>query len=214
MNNIIEIEFENLVMKGLKGAGYPSDSIVPGWKYKNVFFDIAVIDQETQIPLMIIECKTISDAYSMKTAINQLRRYSDLLDYPVKTCAAFYTGDQKFEFYDFTKKVKDSQLPISACGPIALPSYEEIKTGAKSKFFGVQKAHKERYINGLKIFCWGIIPTLIVTWFVLDALSLYPLTTERLILSGTLILSLLLPFFGEIKVGEVILSNKKKGGEK
>lgn len=214
MTEITERELERLVIEELKRIGYPSETIVPEWKNKNNRIDIVVMDQDTQIPLMIIECKSVPNSHSMDAAANQLRRYMDALDYPVRAYAAFHGTNGKVEFYDFTKKINKYKVPISECGPTDLPSYEEIRTGAESKYINAQKKQKRRYINGLKIFCWGFIPIFIVAFFILDAFSLYPLTTERLILLGILILSLLLPFFGEIKVGEVTLSNKKKDEEK
>ena len=215
MTEINGRELERLVIEELKRIGYPTETIVPEWKNKNNRIDIVVMDQDTQIPLMIVECKSVPNSHSMDAAANQLRRYVDTLDYPVKAYAAFLgTNGKMVEFYDFTKKRNDYKVPISECGPTDLPSYEEIRTGAESKYINAQKKQKRRYINGLKLFCWGIIPILIVALFILDVFSLYPLTTERLILFGILILSLLLPFFGEIKVGEVTLSNKKKDEEK
>lgn len=209
-----EWELERLIIEKLTRRGYPEETIVPGLKIKNANIDIAVVDQNTQIPLMLIECKTIPNPRSVEAASNQLKRYMDTLDYPVKAFAAFPGANDRVEFYDLTKKTNDSTIPISECGPTELPSYKEIRTGAESKYINAQKKQKRRYINGLKLFCWGIIPTLIFALFILDALSLYPLTTERLILFGILALSLLLPFFGEIKVGEITLSNKKKDEEK
>lgn len=214
MTQITERELQRLVIEELKRIGYPSETIIPDWKNKNNRIDIVVMDQDTQIPLMLIECKTVSNSHSVEATANQLRRYMDTLDYPVRAYAAFHGTNRKVEFYDFTQKINNNDIPIAAYGPTNLPHYEEIRTGAESKYINAQKKRKRRYINGLKIFCWGIIPALIVALFILDAFSLYPLTTERLILLGILILSLLLPFFGEIKVGEVTLSNKKKDEEK
>ena len=215
MMQISERELQRLVIEELKRIGYPSETIVPDWKNKNNRIDIVVMDQDTQIPLMIVECRSVAYSHSMDAAADQLRRYVDSLDYPVKAYAAFVERNSTVvEYYDFTPKMNDFKVPISECGPTNLPPYEEIRTGAESKYISVQKKQKRRYINGLKIFCWGIIPVLIVVLFILDAFALYPLTTERLILLGISILSLLLPFFGEIKVGEVTLSNKKKDEEK
>lgn len=211
---MIEWKLEKLVIEELKKNGYPTGAIVPEWKSKNARIDIVVVDQNTQIPLLLIECKTMSNSGGEETIINQLKLYMDTLDYPVKAFAAFPGANGGVAFYDLTQKMSDNTIPISECGPINLPSYEEIRTGAESKYINAQKKQKRRYINGLKLFCWGIIPALIIALFILDALSLYHLTTERLILFGILALSLLLPFFGEIKVGEITLSNKKKDEEK
>lgn len=211
---MIEWKLEKLVIEKLKKNGYPTGAIVPEWKSENARIDIVVVDQNTQIPLLLIECKTMSNSGGEETIIDQLKLYMDTLDYPVKAFAAFPGANDGVEFYDLTPKMSDSTIPISECGPTELPSYEEIRTGAESKYINAQKKQKRRYINGLKLFCWRIIPALIIALFILDALSLYHLTTERLILFGILALSLLLPFFGEIKVGEITLSNKKKDEEK
>ena len=209
-----EWELEKLVIEELKRNGYPTEAIVLEWGNKNVHIDLVVVDTNAQIPLMLIECKTVPNSHSMEAAANQLRRYMDTLDYPVKAFAAFPVANDKLEFYDFTKKTNSCKVLTSECKPTNLPSYAEIRTGVESKYINAQKKRKRRYINGLKLFCWGIIPALTIALFILDALSLYSLTTERLILFGILALSLLLPFFGEIKVGEITLSNKRKDEKK
>lgn len=153
MTEITERELERLVIEELKRIGYPSETIVPEWKNKNNRIDIVIMDQDTQIPLMIIECKSVPNSHSMDAVANQLRRYMDALDYPVRAYAAFHGTNGKVEFYDFTKKINKYKVPISECGPTDLPSYEEIRTGAESKYINAQKKQKRRYINGLKIFC-------------------------------------------------------------
>ena len=214
MKEITERELERLVIEELKRAGYPLETIVQEWKNNNTIIDLVIMDRDTQISLMLIECRMVPNFHSVEAVANKLKRYMDTLDYPVRAYAAFYGTNHKVEFYDFTPKINDSKVPISECGPTNLPPYDEIRTGAESKYINAQKKQKQRYINGLKIFCWAIIPILVIALFILDAFALYPLTTERLILLGILILSLLLPFFGEIKVGEVTLSNKRKDEEK
>ena len=115
---------------------------------------------------------------------------------------------------DFTEKIKNPDLPISECGPTDIPSYDLIKTGVKSKLITAQKKRKKRYINGLRIVCWGIIPLVTLAVAILDAMGVYELNTERLIMVGIFIISILLPFFGEIKLGDLTLTHKKKDEEK
>lgn len=207
-------QLELLVVEKLKQFGYPDDAIATDWKNGNHRIDIIVFDNVTNIPVMIVECKHIDNVCNLESVKNQLRMYSDSLDYPVRTYAAISTKKDDLQFYDFTERLKDPTIPISQCGPTSIPTYETIKTGAKSKFIDSQKKKKRKYITGLRIVCWGIIPALTVGLGVLDAIDLYPLTTERLILLGILLLALLLPFFGEVKVGELTLSHKQEGEEK
>ena len=209
-----ERQLELLVLQELKKAGYPEDSIVTDWRYRNNIFDFVIVDKTTDIPLMIIECKHVNNQHSLDAVANQLRRYSDSLDYPVRTCAAVSTGESKFDFYDFTEKIKNPDLPISECGPTDIPSYNLIKTGVKSKLITAQKKRKKKYINGLRIVCWGIIPLVVLAVAILDAMGVYELNTERLIMVGIFIISILLPFFGEIKLGDLTLTHKKKEEEK
>lgn len=211
---LMEKQLELLVVERLKQLGYPDEAIATQWKTKNYRIDIIVFDNVTNIPLMIIECKRLNNTHSLEAVGNQLRIYSDSLDYAVRTYAAVRAEEDSFEFYDFTERLKDPSIPISQCGPTSIPAYETIKTGAKSKFIDSQKKKKRKYITGLRVVCWGVIPSLTVGLGALDAIGIYSLTTERLILLGILLLSLLLPFFGEVKVGELTLSHKKEGEEK
>ena len=211
LKGTIKESSELLFVEHLKKHGYPDSAIVTEWRIQKACIDIVVFDTETNIPLMIVECKSVNNPHSLEAAVNQLRRYNDVMDYPVRTYAAIYTGSSSFDFYDFTEKIKDASTPISQCGPINIPAYETIKTGAKSKFIDSQKKKKRKYITGLRIACWGVIPLIIALIIFLDVKAYYPLTTERLILYSVLFLSLLLPFFGEIKIGDFFtLSHKKK----
>ena len=209
-----ERQLELFVLQELKNAGYPDDSIVTNWRHNNNFFDIVIVDKSTDIPLMIIECKPIRSQNGLEDVVDKLCRYSAKLDYPVRICAAISTLEDKFDFYDFTDKLKDPNLPISECGPTHIPSYALIKSGAKSKLITAQKKRKKRYINGLRIVCWGIIPLAVLAIVALDAINFYALNTERLIMVGIFIMSLLLPFFGEIKLGDLSLTKKTKDEEK
>ena len=166
LKGTIKESSELLFVEQLKKHGYPDSAIVTEWRTQKACIDIVVFDTETNIPLMIVECKSVNNPHSLEAAVNQLRRYNDVMDYPVRTYAAIYTGSGSFDFYDFTEKIKDASTPISQCGPTNIPAYETIKTGAKSKFIDSQKKKKRKYITGLRIACWGIIPIIINRQFI------------------------------------------------
>lgn len=69
---------------------------------------------------------------------------------------------------------------------------------------------KKKKIKAIRIICWLIIPTIMITVLVLDGLSLYSFNTERLIVIGTCIFVVLIPFFKEITVKDFSL---KKGND-
>ncbi len=209
----LEMELELLCVEKLKEEGYPQDAILTEWQYKNYRFDIAVVDVKTQLPLMIIECKRAYNKSRLESAINQLRKYCNDFDYPVRACVALYTGNGTFDYYDVTETIKDTRNRIEDLKAVGIPPYEAIRSGSESRLHFIQKNNKKKYINGLRWACWLIIPLLAVTLGILDALCCYKLTTERLILFGIILISLLLPFFGEIKIGELTFSQKEKDGE-
>ena len=103
-----QIRIELLLVEELKKLGYPQDAILPDWKYKNHYFDITVFDPETQIPLMVIECKREGDRNRLEMAIAQLRKYSSSLDYPVRMCVAMYTGGGLLTFMMLLKSSRAS----------------------------------------------------------------------------------------------------------
>lgn len=204
-----ECELESAAIRKLIDAGYPKDAIVAGWRSKNHRIDIVVFDESTKIPLMFVECKSIREQYDYAALVRSLRNLSKCFDCPVRAFVAF-AGKSGVDFYDFTDEVSDDSRLASDFKPVSVPSYDTLRIGAENKYINAQKEKRKTYVTGLKVVCWIIIPLLIIALFLLDALSCYHLTTERLILFGGLLLSILLPFFGEIKVGEITLSNKKK----
>ena len=46
-----ERQLELLVLQELKKAGYPEDSIVTDWRYRNNIFDFVIVDKTTDIPM-------------------------------------------------------------------------------------------------------------------------------------------------------------------
>lgn len=67
-------------------------------------------------------------------------------------------------------------------------------------------------IKYVRIICWIIIPTSAVTLLVLDALGLYKITSQRLIILGAYAAFLLLPFCKEITIKD--FSIKKDSDDK
>ncbi|MBQ9248465.1 MAG: hypothetical protein IJ171_07770 [Ruminococcus sp.] len=210
---VTDSHFENMVINTLLQMDYPNDSIATEWRNNNHVYDIIVIDTTTHLPLMIIECKTRLNPNSLNNVYYQLKRYDSDYDYPVRLCAAIYRDETGFDFYDFTRKIYNNDTDLEDILTTEVPTYQFLKLGFSSKREKAQNTKRKKYINGLKIACWGIIPMLIATVIFLDAFNIYPATTERLFIYGALLLSILLPFFGEIKIGEVSLLQKNKRKE-
>ena len=67
---------------------------------------------------------------------------------------------------------------------------------------------KKKKFNCIQLICWIIIPLAIIGMLILDGFGLYTFNTERLIIIGTCIFVMLIPFFKEITIKDVSL---KKG---
>lgn len=83
---------------------------------------------------------------------------------------------------------------------VKIPSYSKVHSANKKKC----------KTDCLKLVCWIIIPLMAVILFVLDALSIYTFNTERLIVLGIGLLTILLPFFSEIKVKDFSIKRSKE----
>lgn len=65
----------------------------------------------------------------------------------------------------------------------------------------------------LKTLCWIVVPVLAATLLALDAFGIYIFNTERLLVLGTGLLIILLPYFNEITVKDLsIKRNRTKSG--
>ena len=59
---------------------------------------------------------------------------------------------------------------------------------------------KKKKFNRLQLICWIIIPFAIIGMIILDGLGIYPFNAERLIIIGTCVSVILIPFFKEITI--------------
>ena len=59
---------------------------------------------------------------------------------------------------------------------------------------------KKKNFNYIHIICWIAIPTVITALLVLDGLRLYMFNTERLVIIGSCVFVVLIPFFKEITI--------------
>ena len=69
---------------------------------------------------------------------------------------------------------------------------------------------KKRKINCIQLICWIIIPFAIIVLIILDGLGIYSFNTERIIIIGTFVFVMLIPFFKEITIKDFSF---KKGND-
>ena len=68
---------------------------------------------------------------------------------------------------------------------------------------------KKKHFDILKFICWIIVPISIIILLVLDALKIYTFNTERLLVLGAGLVTILLPFFSEITVKDLTVKRNK-----
>ena len=71
-----------------------------------------------------------------------------------------------------------------------------------------KKRKKKKRPNRIYLLCWCIIPLAIISALILDGLGLYLFNTERLLVMGSCILVILIPFFNEITIKNVSIKKE------
>lgn len=82
---------------------------------------------------------------------------------------------------------------------------KQIRTTDKNK----SSSGKKNRIDYLKTICWIIVPIIVTVLLVLDALSVYTFTKERLLVLGVGLIIILVPFFSEITVKDFSFKRNK-----
>ena len=69
---------------------------------------------------------------------------------------------------------------------------------------------KKIRLNTVQIICWCVTPLIIIVAVVLDCIGVYVLTTVRGSILVLLLISLLIPVSGKIKIGKISITPKNK----
>lgn len=207
------IAFESMVVSKLLEAGYPKESVIIEYpvseKYRT---DIAVIDDSARQPVMIIEVKAVFNPNSRQ---NLERKAYDMLkagyqgnNIPVKYVGAIVTAtEETVNFIDYTEAIKENEY-TQKIDNYTLPSYDELTNGAKQKVIIKEKQKQKKRIGNLKRLCWFILPPICGLILLMDALGLYTISNQRLILFGMCVALPLIPCFKEISIGEISLKKE------
>lgn len=209
----------NAFIEYLKKHGYPEDRIVTEWGNGKYRIDIAVLDNNRAMPVAIYEVKGTKTKESFNSGLAQLRRYMDFLGYPVEAGLVFSKSISPFfEFVNLSGQYNDIQsdqkmvdeLISTAAEPI---SYENIRLSAEPKIQNSLKKKKERKLNTFNIVSW-VMAFVTFVFLVLEFLGIIAFTTERMIVYGIVILLTILPFYSELKFGDLSLKRESKNQSK
>lgn len=207
---INEMKILNQVTEELRLHGYPQKSIVLNYRINGCSFDIAVLDTDTSLPLMLIECKSdIKSKENIKRTFDRIiKSIND--DNTIQVWLVLANSNTEPDYYNITAILDNHNLSLQDFIVTEIPYYFNLKDEIKSTQIIAQKKRKKRYINGLKVICWIVFPIIGVAIILLDIFSCFTLKTEYLFLMGGLSVAVLIPFFREIKIGEIELKNFKR----
>lgn len=204
----------------LKKHGYPDNNIVFEWGKTNCAIDIAILSEDYRTPIAIFEVKSEKNERSISNGIMQMRRACNELNLSVPVSLVFGKKDPPyFEVYDISDIIyRDEKVIISdflndknTTEPI---SYRNIQSSSIGKQIKKHYEDKEKRIDKLKTVCWLILPLALILLMFLDAKGIYIFNTERLIVIGTIILIVLIPFFSEITFKDISLKRIVKDTKK
>jgi len=198
----------------LKLHGYPDECIALEWGDGRCAIDIAILAEDLVTPIAVYEVKVSKGRNSIQTGINQLKRAMQTFDIAVPCNLVFGAdNDVGFEVFDVSGAVLnneeiDIQSMLKPQQPTKPISYKNIQAGTASKKISRAARKKQRRIDSLKPICWILFPLIAIALLVLDALGIYQLTSLRLLMLGSLVVIVLIPFFSEISLKDVTLKRK------
>lgn len=79
----------------------------------------------------------------------------------------------------------------------------------KKRIMTKKKGACKKGFSRFSVICWILVPLAVIILLALDGLGLYAFTTERLIVLGVGLLTVLLPFFTEITVKNLSVKRDK-----
>lgn len=214
-----EFNFEKSFIEHLVEMGYPKNKIVKNFGIigaNNV--DIAIMDNDFITPIAFFEIKTgnVNDNRvfdSLKHVALNFKNVCDYYNLIIPCYCVLYDKFDDYKIIELTKYVDDKSLDRSLSIIInysTLPSYDVLSNSILPKKLLNKTIEKQKHIDNFKPICWILLPLIIIIIGILDALNVYKLNTERIIILIVLIISILIPFFSEISFKDITFKRDKK----
>ena len=212
----------NAFIDYLKKHGYPEDSIITEWGDNKHQIDIAILDEDINYPVAIYEIEGKRNMNSLIQGLAQLKKIQSFIGYPVETGLVFSTDTEPyfevFKTNDYLE-IKEEKEIINRFfhGTVNKDDkpidYKIISNSAEPKINKTLSTRKNRYLDWYKFISWFFCSVLIVL-LIIENLGYINFTIERLIVMGVIIVVALIPFFSEIKIGDVSLKRPRPDGSK
>lgn len=198
----MELERNTLdkLVKYLKEHGYPESSFAIEYKIGKQRVDLAIIDPETQIPIIVFEVKSEKSKQLIDFGKKQLESYlKNLPDYYVPAYLVFPKNKQPF--FEIQRIEFDSETNKIIKKTVVDKSELDFKMQKQSRLSErIEKNQKERTatIDKFKWISW-ILALVILIIGVLNKLKYLTIDTTDLAIFGVVIGLIILPFASKLK---------------
>ena len=181
-------------------SGFPKNSIAVGYRLKsNIMADIVIVDDKTNIPLMLFEIKTHKTSETEEKGKRYLDKiHRNFKDSKLATYLVFYNPklDNDFEVLQYDANtgnyINDDDKPAEYT-----LNYEFNKVAIISEAKEEKESKKRETIETFKVVCW-VIAFVIILMLIGSKVIRYTILTTDLILFGAAIVMILLPFVSKI----------------
>ncbi|MDR6966364.1 hypothetical protein J2X31_000357 [Flavobacterium arsenatis] len=198
----MELEKDTLkkLIEYLKAHGYPENSFAVEYKIGNFRVDLAIIDPETKIPILLFEIKSQNNNLNIKFGRNQLLKYlTDLGDSTVPTYLVFpIPYNPFFEIKRLYFNVENEQIVEKTVLDETEFDFIMQKRARISERVEKNQKKTEDTIDNFKWFCWGLA-LLILFIGILKKFKVIDIDATDLALGGALFGLVILPFASKLK---------------
>lgn len=182
----------------LMSHGYPPESLAIEYPSGCRRADLAVVDPETSELVAVFELKRERNPQSEKFGRQQLRSYLREVGNPaVPTYLVFdKVGSPPFEIVRIRLGSEEEAVPPAAVAP---PDFGVLQHSRRSSVVAEKKREKRRALDAFLITCWICALACLVV-LVFDVSTSFEMSEKQLVLFGSVVALILIPFARKLKI--------------
>ena len=197
---LLEKETLDYLIKYLKEHGYPDSSFAIEYKIGKQRIDLAIIDPDTQIPIIVFEVKSRKSKESLEFGKRQIENYiKNLPDSSVPAYLVF--PKEKEPFFEVQRIIFDSETNRVIEEDVIDKSQLDFSMQKQSRISErIEKNQRERSttVDRFKWISW-ILAILILVIGILNKCKVFSIDATDLAIIGACIALIILPFSNKLK---------------
>jgi hypothetical protein len=198
----MELEKDTLrrLIDYLKSHNYPENSFAIEYKIGNFRVDLAIVDPETKIPILLFEIKAQKNNTQVKFGRNQLLKYlTDIGDYSIPTYLVFPKPHTPFfEIKRLHFNRQNEQTEVEIVRDETEFDFKMQKRARISERVEKNQTQTKNTIDNFKWFCWSLA-FIIMALGILKKCNVLEIDATDLALGGALFGLIILPFASKLK---------------